>query len=268
MSLTNKKKMEEDLEAVITGLNHVVQFTIPSIEQTIAALAGRLDQIEKRIDNLAHALTLAITAPANGATVSGTVTFTATCTCPSAHAIKSVCFYIWDERSGWVLIAEDTATPFTTTFDSKQYSNSSHKLRAVGACVSGGQSTQEITVTISNVIPTGGTTTGGGTASYGDVVSVQILTPVPGSRVPQFFNINVRASCSADHPISGVTRGGQIGHYYSDVGAWVVPGDFDSTKQSKKTFTITATCVHGTTGSVTATYYNSDYTGPPPGGMI
>jgi len=260
--------MEEDLEAVITELNHVVQFTIPSIEQGIVALAGRLDQIEKRIDNLAHALTLAITAPANGATVSGTVTFTATCTCPSAHAIKSVCFYIWDERSGWVLIAEDTATPFTTTFDSKQYSNSSHKLRAVGACVSGGQSTQEITVTISNVIPTGGTTTGGGTASYGDVVSVQILTPTPGSRVPMNFQIYVNVNCSAGHPFSNIACEGIAGELGDPATFGIINASFDNAAEQKKTFTITATCVNGTTGITKATYYNSDYIGPLPRGMI
>jgi hypothetical protein len=230
-----------------------------------------LDQLEKRIDNLAHALTLAITAPASGATVSGTVTFTATCTCPSAHSIKSVCFYIWDERSGWVLIAEDTATPFTATFDSKQYSNGSHKLRAVGACVSGGQAIQEITVTISNVIPTGGTTTGGGTAGYGCVIVIGIAAPVPGSSVPPTFKANGRAYSTVGHNLASVwavRKSDNVtvqGVFDVDTGYIGFSLSMDQDVQ-QETFTFWAQDVHGEKGSVTVTFLNNQYSATHPTG--
>jgi len=263
MSYYGGKKILSDIRKLLDRALDVENRAITNINTQIMQIIGRLDALEARIDSLAHSLTLSITAPVNGATIRGSVTFSATCTCPSAHTIKSVIFYIWDERVGWVKIAEDTVSPYETTLDTTQYSNAKHKLRIVGACVSAGQSTAEIEVTIDNVIPTGGTKAGGGTASYGDVVSVQILSPAPGSELPPSFNIRISASCSAGHPITSVTCAGRAGFLDAGTGTWLVPAWFSTMSGVEagkiQTFTVVATCAHGTTGSASASYYNAEY---------
>jgi len=263
MSYYGGQKQLNDLRKLLAQIQNTLIVKIADMDAQIARINGRLDTIEARIDSLAHAVTLSITAPANGATVSGSVAFSATCTCPSAHTIKSVIFYIWDERSGWVKIAEDTVSPYTTTLDTTQYSNTSHKLRAVGACVSGGQSTQEITVTINNVIPTGGTKAGGSTTGYGCVVTVQIDSPTPGSAVDPAFKILGRALSSIGHKITSITAKRQSDGAVNS-GTVDDQGNFGVWMQFRQpntdysdTFLITATCVNGETGSALAGYINA-----------
>lgn len=257
--------MRRKVNKIITQLNHIINVDIPILEALIEQHSGQITALEKRVADLAHPLTLAITAPANNATVSGSaVTLTATCTCPSAHTIKSVTFYIWDDRVGWVQIAEDLVTPFTTTLNATQYSNGSHKLRVVGACVSGGSSSVEITVTIDNTIPAGGTGAGGTTSGYGCVISINVDAPTPGSQIDKTFLLIGRCASSAGHAflssglsikriVDGVVfTNGSIGP-----GGWVCAlslGDIFS-----NSFEITITDINGDTKTKTVTFYNIAY---------
>jgi hypothetical protein len=107
--------------------------------------------------------TASITAPANGATVSGTATIT--CTASDNVKIASVQF----EIDGANLGAADTGAPYTLALNTKTYSNGSHTLKAIARDAAGNQTASDaITVNISN-----------GTASSGpSTVSVTATTPL------------------------------------------------------------------------------------------
>jgi len=276
MSYYGRAKQLEDIRNALKQISHTVDVSIARLELKVAQVEGRLTALEKRIDDLAHALTLSITAPTDGATIRGSVTFSATASCPSAHTIKNVVFQIWDERAGWVTIFEDTASPYETTLDTTKYSNGSHKLRITSACVSGGASTKEITVTIDNTIPTGGTTTGGGTTGYGCVISISISSPPPGSSVPSSFTLSGYARSSVGHKITtvwakrardGATASGTVDE---TTGKFSIPLSMTA-GQASDSFSIYCTCVNGESGITYVGYYNSEWQAQnptaPPGGF-
>ena len=91
--------------------------------------------------------TASITAPANGATVSGTVSMTATAS--DSVGVTKVEFYI-----DGALKATDTSSPYSYSLDTTQLSNASHALlaKAYDAAGNMGQSSQ-ILVTVSNPVP-------------------------------------------------------------------------------------------------------------------
>jgi peptidoglycan/xylan/chitin deacetylase (PgdA/CDA1 family) len=86
--------------------------------------------------------TIAISAPADGATVNGTVPFTAT----ASQDTTGVTFKVDDVAVG----AEDTALPFAVTWDTKTVANKAYKLTATARNAAGGQATTDITVTVNN----------------------------------------------------------------------------------------------------------------------
>jgi len=90
-----------------------------------------------------NAPTVSITAPTNGATLSGTVTFSATAF--DDNSVSKVIFYIDSS-----LIVEDSAALYETSFNSLSYGNGAHTLKA-RAYDSAGQTTDStISVTINN----------------------------------------------------------------------------------------------------------------------
>ncbi|MFI4921529.1 MAG: Ig-like domain-containing protein, partial [Gammaproteobacteria bacterium] len=97
--------------------------------------------------------TVSMTAPANGTTVSGTVTV-------SANASDNVGVVgVQFELDGAALGAEDTTAPYSVSWDSTTASNGSHTLTAVARDAAGNHTTATpVTVTVSNS-GGGGTTT-------------------------------------------------------------------------------------------------------------
>jgi hypothetical protein len=104
-----------------------------------------------------------MTAPANGATISGTATIT--CTASDNVKVKSVQF----EIDGANLGVADTAAPYTRALNTKTYSNGSHTLKAIARDAAGNQTASDtVTVNISNGSASSGPTT----------VSVAATTPI------------------------------------------------------------------------------------------
>src|SRR3989339_149112 len=90
--------------------------------------------------------TVAITAPANNATISGSVTITATAT--DDNGVVSVAFYVDD-----VLKNTDTASPYTYSLDTTGYANGVHTIKAVATDTISQPANAQISVTINNVAP-------------------------------------------------------------------------------------------------------------------
>ena len=89
--------------------------------------------------------TVSITAPAGGATVQATVTFSANAS--DNVAVAGVQFRVDGANVG----AEDTSAPYAISWDSRQHLNGSHALTAVARDTSGNLTTSgTVTVTVSN----------------------------------------------------------------------------------------------------------------------
>jgi hypothetical protein len=87
--------------------------------------------------------TVSITTPTNGATISGSVAFSADAS--DDNGVSKVVFIIDS-----TILAEDTSAPYSTTFNSASYSNGSHTLKAVVTDSVGQTAESSISVTISN----------------------------------------------------------------------------------------------------------------------
>jgi hypothetical protein len=107
--------------------------------------------------------TVSISAPASGATISGTATIT--CSASDNVKVASVQFEIDGANVG----AADTGAPYTLALNTKNYSNGSHTLKAIAKDAAGNQTASDnINVNISN-----------GSASSGPAtVSVAATTPI------------------------------------------------------------------------------------------
>jgi len=93
-----------------------------------------------------------VTAPANLATVSGTVTISATAS--DNVGVSSVAFYIDGVLSGTC-----TAAPFSLTWSTPAAINGSHTIKAIASDAAGNSSSAQISVTVSNQAPGSGGTT-------------------------------------------------------------------------------------------------------------
>jgi len=91
---------------------------------------------------------VSITAPANNATVSGTVTFSATAS--DNVGVTGVEF----KRDGVNVAPEDTAAPYTVSWDTTTTTQGSHTLTAVAWDAAGNSATATRTVTVSNPLAT------------------------------------------------------------------------------------------------------------------
>jgi hypothetical protein len=104
--------------------------------------------------------TVAINSPAAGATVSGTVTVSATAS--DNVGVVGVQFLL----DSAVLGAEVTTPPYSTSWNTAGTANGSHALRAVARDASGNQTSAVINVTVSNSAATDPTTVGQWTAPF------------------------------------------------------------------------------------------------------
>jgi YD repeat-containing protein len=92
--------------------------------------------------------TVSVTAPANGSTVSGPVTITANAS--DAGGVAGVTFRI----DGTTLGSEDTAAPYSTSWNTTSVANGQHQVTAVARDQAGNTTTSStITVTVSNTGP-------------------------------------------------------------------------------------------------------------------
>lgn len=88
-------------------------------------------------------VTVNITSPSNGATVSGTINITANAT--ATNGIAHVDFYVDS-----TLIASDTASPYSATLNTTSLSNAQHTLKAIAYDTSGNTAQSTVTVTVNN----------------------------------------------------------------------------------------------------------------------
>jgi hypothetical protein len=127
--------------------------------------------------------TISITAPANGATVSGTSVAV------SANATNSIGIAgVQFKLDGSNLGAEKTTAPYTMTWDTTQTANGSHVLTAVARDTAGNQTTSAaVFITINNA----------------SLTTVSITAPVSGSTVSG-TSVTISANASNPSGIAGV----------------------------------------------------------------
>src|SRR5215467_10533173 len=127
-----------------------------------------------------------ITAPANGATVSGTVTVSANAS--DNVGVVGVQFF----GDGMALGAEDTSAPFSIAVDTTASSNGPHTLTAVARDAAGNRTTSAaVTVTVNNTPPPDTTPP-----------AASVTAPANGATVSG--TVTVTASASDDVGVSGV----------------------------------------------------------------
>ena len=94
-----------------------------------------------------------ISAPANNATVTNTITLSATAT--DAKGVAGVVFTIDGE-----IIGTDMTSPYSATLNTKSYDNGNHTIKAEASDTSGNKASKSITIKINNtVVPVGITAT-------------------------------------------------------------------------------------------------------------
>ncbi|HMC21354.1 MAG TPA: Ig-like domain-containing protein, partial [Thermoanaerobaculia bacterium] len=129
--------------------------------------------------------TVSITAPANGATVSGTVSVSANAS--DNVGVVGVQFLL----DGANLNAEDTTAPYSTSWDTRTATNGSHTITAVARDAAGNRTTSgPVTVTVSNSTPDTTPPT------------VSITAPAAGATVSG--TVSVKANASDNVGVVGV----------------------------------------------------------------
>jgi Big-like domain-containing protein/galactose oxidase-like protein len=98
--------------------------------------------------------TVSITAPVSAATVSGSITVSATAS--DNVGVVGVQFQL----DGVNLGAEDTAAPYSTTWDTTKVTNGAHTLSAIARDAAGNKTTASVSVTVSNSVTPPGSTGG------------------------------------------------------------------------------------------------------------
>src|SRR3989339_1810844 len=127
--------------------------------------------------------TVAITAPANNATLSGSVTITATAS--DDNGVSRVNFYIDN-----ILKSTDTASPYTYSLDTTGYANGVHTIKAVATDTIAQTANAQISVTVNNVAPVDNPPT------------INITAPVNNSIVSGIVTIS--GTASDDNGVSSV----------------------------------------------------------------
>jgi hypothetical protein len=142
---------------------------------------------------------VAITAPTNGAKVSGTVAVSANAT--DNVSVASVQFQLDGANVG----AADLASPFTYSWDTTKTSNGSHLLSAIAKDGAGNSTTSAVvTVTVSN------------TPSDTTPPTVSISAPTAGASVSGTVNVSANAAdnvgvASVQFQVDGINAGGLDG---------------------------------------------------------
>lgn len=126
---------------------------------------------------------VAVTSPANGATVSGVVTLSATAT--DDKGVTAVEF-----RLNGALVSADAAAPYAAAWDTKAATNGQYTVAAVARDAAGNTATSTITVSVNNPVPDSG------------APSVVLTSPVTGTLTSS--NLMLRANASDANGIARV----------------------------------------------------------------
>ncbi|WP_432991355.1 polysaccharide deacetylase family protein [Dactylosporangium sp. CA-233914] len=140
-----------------------VQFTTPAdaVKASVYHLLDKKGSLQTDVYFLAESgasdpttppASVQLTAPANGATVNGTQQVAAT----ASSDVLGVTFSV----NGTALGAEDTAAPFTASWDTKKFANGVYTVKAVARTATG-SATSNVTVTVNNSTTTPPPTTPG-----------------------------------------------------------------------------------------------------------
>jgi uncharacterized protein DUF4082/Big-like domain-containing protein len=215
--------------------------------------------------------TVSMTAPAQGATVSGT-TVTVSATASDNVAVTSVQFKL----DGANLGAADTTSPYSLTWDSTTVANGSHTLTAVASDAAGNTTTATaVTVTVDNdtTAPTVAVTAPAAGSTVSDTVTVSanasdnvavvgVQLKLDGANLgaeltaaPYNFSWNTTATANGAHTLTAVARDA-AGNTTTSAAVGVTVNNVDSTAP---TVAVTAP-VNGATvaGSVTVSATASD----------
>jgi hypothetical protein len=118
--------------------------------------------------------TVSMSAPANGALVTGTLTVSATAT--DNVGVAKVEFY----RDNDVLLTTDTSSPFSSSWNSTTVTNGAHTLYAIAEDSAGNRTTSAlINITVDNTAPT-----------------VAITSPSNGAQVTRNSTVNINANAT------------------------------------------------------------------------
>src|SRR5262249_19247511 len=128
--------------------------------------------------------TVSISAPANGATVLGTITVSATAS--DNNGVVGVQFQL----DGVNLGAEDTASPYSVSWNSTSATNSSHTLSAIARDAAGNKSTTTVTVTATHPFP--------------DTTPPRVSITAPATGATVSGTISVSANASDNDGVVGV----------------------------------------------------------------
>lgn len=130
--------------------------------------------------------TVTVTAPANGATVSGTISLSATAS--DNTAVATVQFQLDGANLGAAL----TSAPYTATWDTTVAANGGHTLTAVASDAAGNHSSASVSITINNTTSSSAPT-------------VALVSPTSGSNYRSPATIILTADVTANgHTITGV----------------------------------------------------------------
>src|SRR4051812_27075527 len=156
--------------------------TLTAVGRSLLGLRFTSDPVTVTVFNDKTAPTVSLTAPANGATISGTTTVTATAS--DNVGVVGVQFKL----DGVNLGAEDSTAPYSMSWNSKTASNASHTLTAVARDAVGNATTATVvTVTVFN-----------------DTTPPAVHPPAPANGATVSGTTTVSATASADVGVAGV----------------------------------------------------------------
>ncbi len=196
--------------------------------------------------------TVSITAPAGGATLSGTVTLTATAT--DSDGVAGVRFQV----DGTDLSTEDTTNPYVRTWNTISATEGDHVLTAIARDATGNTTTSApVTVTVDNV--------------DGTAPTVSITSPANNASVSG--TVTLTATASDDVGVVGVrfrVNGADVG---SEDTTAPYAAAWNTTSLANGTYAITAVArdAAGNTkisATITVTVANADTTPPAPPGNL
>lgn len=123
--------------------NYLVAMSTSSVPSSPAEVPTNPEETTPSLDN--EAPTVSITAPGNGAAVSGTISVSATAN--DNTAVSKVDFYVDSQ-----LIASDTSAPYVSDWDSKSLANGAHSITVKAYDAAGNMGSSAINIVVNNTV--------------------------------------------------------------------------------------------------------------------
>jgi hypothetical protein len=190
--------------------------------------------------------TVSVTTPTTGSTVSGTVSLTATAA--DDTGVAGVQFKVDGTNVG----SEDTASPYSASWNTTGVANGSHTITAIARDASGNtQTSSSVTVTVSNTVP--------------DTTAPTVTVTAPSAGATVSGPVSLTATASDN---SGTVSGVQFKVDGTSVGAEDTTSPYgvtwDSTQTSNGTHTITAVARDPSGNTKTSTSVSVTVSNPVP----